>query len=91
MGVLEETPTAIPKFCRHWDIFLQEQRAAAPSRNRPCSLPHIPDAIYYYDFDENKKASATNKEKLGAEIPFTRYFYHYEAPKGSFISRRIYS
>ena len=46
-------------------------------------LPHIPDAIYYYDFDENKKASATNKEKLGAEISFTRYFYHYEAPKGS--------
>ena len=38
-------------------------------------LPHIPDAIYFYDFDENKKISSTNKEKLGAEIPFTRYFY----------------
>ena len=37
-------------------------------------LPHIPDAIYFYDFDENKKISSTNKEKLGAEIPFTRYF-----------------
>lgn len=44
-------------------------------------LPHIPDAIYFYDFDENKKASATNKEKLGAEFPFTRYFYEYHEPE----------
>lgn len=34
-------------------------------------LPHIPDAKY---FDE---------DKIGAEIPFTRYFYKYEAPKPS--------
>lgn len=46
-------------------------------------LPHVPDAIYYYDFDENKKVSNTNKEKLGAEIPFTRYFYQYQAPESS--------
>lgn len=46
-------------------------------------LPHIPDAIYFYDFDENKKISNTNKEKLGAEIPFTRYFYKYVAPESS--------
>lgn len=46
-------------------------------------LPHIPDAIYFYDFDENKKISSTNKEKLGAEIPFTRYFYKYVAPESS--------
>lgn len=46
-------------------------------------LPHIPDAIYFYDFDENKKVSSTNKEKLGAEIPFTRYFYEYNAPEKS--------
>lgn len=44
-------------------------------------LPHIPDAIYYYDFDKNKKQSATNKEKLGAEFPFTRYFYEYHEPE----------
>lgn len=44
-------------------------------------LPHIPDAIYFYDFDENKKTSATNKEKLGAEFPFTRYFYKYHEPE----------
>ena len=46
-------------------------------------LPHIPDAIYFYDFDENKKISNTNKKKLGAEIPFTRYFYKYVAPESS--------
>lgn len=33
--------------------------------------PHVPDAKY---FDE---------DKIGAEIPFTRYFYKYEAPKPS--------
>ena len=32
---------------------------------------------------ENKKISNTNKEKLGAEIPFTRYFYKYVAPESS--------
>lgn len=46
-------------------------------------LPHIPDAIYFYDFDENKKASSTNKEKLGAEFPFTRYFYEYHEPENA--------
>ena len=43
-------------------------------------LPHVPDAIYFYDYDENKKNS---KEKLGAEIPFTRYFYEYKEPRKS--------
>ena len=38
-------------------------------------LPHVSDAIYFYDYDENKKNS---KEKLGAEIPFTKYFYEYK-------------
>lgn len=44
-------------------------------------FPHIPDAIYFYEFDENKAESATNKEKLGAEFPFTRYFYVYHEPE----------
>lgn len=34
-------------------------------------LPHVPDAKY---FDE---------DKIGAEIPFTRYFYKYQEPKSS--------
>ena len=36
--------------------------------------PHIPDAHYVYEYDPSKKNS---KEKLGAEIPFTKYFYEY--------------
>lgn len=32
--------------------------------------PHVPDAHYWWD-----------DSKLGAEIPFTRYFYQYQAPE----------
>lgn len=42
--------------------------------------PHVPDAMYIYEYDPDKKTSSTNKEKLGAEFPFTRYFYEYKAP-----------
>ncbi len=44
-------------------------------------LPHVPDAIWQYEYDENKPESASNKEKLGAEFPFTRYFYEYHEPE----------
>lgn len=44
-------------------------------------LPHVPDAIWFYEYDKNKKESTTNKEKLGAEFPFTRFFYEYKAPR----------
>lgn len=44
-------------------------------------LPHIPDAIYRYEYDPKKADSASNKEKLGAEFPFTRYFYEYHEPE----------
>lgn len=43
--------------------------------------PHVPDAMYLYEYDPDKKTSSTNKEKLGAEFPFTRYFYEYKAPE----------
>ena len=43
--------------------------------------PHVPDAIWAYEYDPNKKESATNKEKLGAEFPFTRFFYVYQEPE----------
>ncbi|MFL8711775.1 N-6 DNA methylase [Clostridioides sp. GD02377] len=43
--------------------------------------PFIPDAHYVYEFDESKKASATNKEKLGAEFPITRMFYKHHEPE----------
>ena len=42
--------------------------------------PHIPDAHYVYEYNPNKKG---DKEKLGAEIPFTRYFYEYQEPERS--------
>lgn len=43
--------------------------------------PHVPDAIWKYEFDPTKKESQTNKEKQGAEFPFTRFFYVYQAPE----------
>lgn len=42
--------------------------------------PHVQDALWFYEYDESKKESATNKEKLGAEFPFTRFFYEYKQP-----------
>lgn len=33
--------------------------------------PHVPDAIWRYEFDENKAPSAINRERLGAEFPFS--------------------
>ncbi|ERT57217.1 hypothetical protein [Peptoniphilus sp. BV3C26] len=43
-------------------------------------LPHIPDAKALFEEDLNLK---TPKIKTGAEIPFTRYFYKYQAPRPS--------
>ena len=43
-------------------------------------LPHIPDAKAFFEEDLSKKKPVV---KTGAEIPFTRYFYKYEAPKPS--------
>ena len=45
--------------------------------------PHVPDAIWCYEFDPSKKESTTNKEKQGAEFPFTRFFYEYKAPEAA--------
>ena len=43
--------------------------------------PHVPDAIYVYEYDPNKKTTSSNREKIGAEFPFTRYFYEYKEPE----------
>lgn len=45
--------------------------------------PHVPDAIWKYEYDPSKKESPTNKEKQGAEFPFTRFFYEYKAPESA--------
>ena len=46
-------------------------------------LPHVPDAIWAYEFDPKKAVNAQNRERLGAEFPFTRYFYEYQAPESA--------
>jgi type I restriction enzyme M protein len=43
--------------------------------------PHVPDAMWFYEFDEDNKESSSKKEKLGAEFPFTRFFYEYKEPE----------
>lgn len=48
-------------------------------------LPHIPDALYFYEYDGSKHESSSNKEKLGAEFPFARYFYEYHEPENSAV------
>lgn len=43
-------------------------------------LPHVPDAVAFFEEDLGKKNPSI---KTGAEIPFTRYFYKYQAPTPS--------
>lgn len=43
-------------------------------------LPHVPDAKAFFEEDLGKKNPVI---KTGAEIPFTRYFYKYQAPTSS--------
>lgn len=43
-------------------------------------LPHIPDAVAVYEENPTAKKPVV---KVGAEIPFTRYFYKYQQPKPS--------
>lgn len=39
--------------------------------------PHVPDAICLYEFDPSKKVNISNRERIGAEIAFSQYFYEY--------------
>ena len=43
-------------------------------------LPHIPDAKWFWEEDMTKTKPVI---KVGAEIPFTRYFYQYQKPVAS--------
>ena len=45
--------------------------------------PHVPDAIWKYEYDPAKKEGPSNKEKQGAEFPFTRFFYEYKTPESA--------
>lgn len=50
-------------------------------------LPHVPDAQHFFEGnDENATFEEDRGQKvvkIGAEIPFTRYFYKYQAPRPS--------
>ncbi len=43
-------------------------------------LPHVPDAKWFWEEDMSKKNPVI---RVGAEIPFTRYFYQYKQPTAS--------
>lgn len=43
-------------------------------------LPFVPDAKYFFEEDLSKKVPVV---KIGAEIPFTRYFYKYQRLESS--------
>ena len=43
-------------------------------------LPHVPDAKWFWEEDMSKKNPVI---RIGAEIPFTRYFYQYKQPTAS--------
>lgn len=51
-------------------------------------LPHIPDAKWF--FEENLTAKKP-VIKVGAEIPFTRYFYKYQQPEASEVLAQRFS
>ena len=44
-------------------------------------FPHIPDAIYRYEYNPKKAKSASNRDRLGAEFQFPRFFYEYHELK----------
>ena len=50
-------------------------------------LPHIPDAKAFFEADDENATfeddMLAKKVKIGAEIPFTRYFYKYQEPTPS--------
>ena len=50
-------------------------------------LPHIPDAKAFFEADDEnaifEEDCGRKTIKIGAEIPFTRYFYKYQQPTPS--------
>lgn len=50
-------------------------------------LPHVPDAKAFFEAKNEAATFEMDKEektiKIGAEIPFTRYFYKYQQPRPS--------
>lgn len=65
----ETKDTEIVKWSEDIDSYMQRE-----------VLPHVPDAKAFWEEDLNAKKPII---KTGAEIPFTRYFYKYEAIRPS--------
>ena len=51
-------------------------------------LPHIPDAQWFWEENLDAKKPVI---KIGAEIPFTRYFYKYQQPEASEVLAERFS
>lgn len=51
-------------------------------------LPHVPDAKWFWEENLDAKKPVI---KVGAEIPFTRYFYKYQQPEASEVLAERFS
>ena len=78
-GIVYDTETKDTEIVK-WDEQIDDYMAREV-------LPHIPDAKAFFEAeDENatfKDDMLAKKVKIGAEIPFTRYFYKYQEPTPS--------
>jgi hypothetical protein len=66
---------------------LQRNYALTNERIEKMLQDGVPDSLYNPELQEKleekdaRTAAALNKEKIGAEFPFTRYFYEYKEPE----------
>ena len=78
-GIVYDTETKDTEIVK-WDEKIDDYMAREV-------LPHIPDAKAFFEAeDENatfEDDMLAKKVKIGAEIPFTRYFYKYQEPTPS--------
>ena len=65
----ETKDTELVKFEEHIDDYMARE-----------VLPHIPDAVAFFEENLGAKKPVV---KIGAQIPFTRYFYKYQQPTAS--------
>ncbi len=56
--------------------------------NKIVTVPHVPDAQWFWEENLNAKKPII---KIGAEIPFTRYFYQYQQPEASEVLAERFS
>lgn len=78
-GIVYDTETKDTEIVK-WDEKIDDYMAREV-------LPHIPDAKAFFEAEDENATFEDNvlakKVKIGAEIPFTRYFYKYQEPTPS--------